>query len=151
MNGRIFIDSRRRRQSVASVSFRTIRIERMRHVFKAVLWILAVLLHEAVARVAVVVDAVLRLEFLNELESPGGMRTGDSVAQRFAGMQQDFLQAAVDAHVLVFRQVAQESGQSLLKTDGEVYALNLERRTRFGKTMPEHESMAAEISDHVIA
>ncbi|HJX30091.1 MAG TPA: hypothetical protein VJ885_19475 [Thermoanaerobaculia bacterium] len=46
------------------------------------------LFNEAIARVTVVVDPVFRFQFLDVSELASGVRAGDAVTERLAGVQQ---------------------------------------------------------------
>src|SRR5258707_4875933 len=71
------------------------------------------LLVEPVARVAVVIDAVLLLQFLDVMEGRLSVRP-----DAFVRMQQHLLQATAHAHVFVLRQVLEQSGKPLLHRTG---------------------------------
>src|SRR5215471_9760821 len=70
-----------------------------------------------VARVAVVVDAVLLLQLLDLPEVGSGVRAGDAIAERLARVQQDFLEAAGQRHALVRSEIGQQRGEPLLEAD----------------------------------
>ena len=85
-------------------------------------------LDEAIARMAVVVDAMLLLQFLNVVELSPGVRAGNPIAQRFVGMQQDLLEAAAQAHALILGQVVEQRGEAFFQAHRDVDPLDLERR-----------------------
>src|SRR5687768_9796420 len=87
------------------------------------------LFDEPVARVAVVVDAVLLLQVLDVGELLPRVRAGHAVAEGLTRVQQDLLQAAREAHALVGGQVLQEGGETLLQAHRDVHPLDLDRRT----------------------
>src|SRR6187549_3733479 len=111
----------------------------------------APLLDKAIARMAVVVDAVLCLQFLDVSELAPGMRAGDAVAERLAGVQQDLFEATGQAHPLVLGQVLQQSGEALLQTHRDIHPLDLDRRADVVDVMSESEDVPVQVADRVVA
>lgn len=109
------------------------------------------LLHKPIARVRVVVDAVLCFQFLDVVEISFCVWAGDTVAEGLAGVEQDFFQTTVRCHVLVLGEVVQECGEALFKTHRNVYPLDLKRRLCVLQAVAEDEVIAVEIADGVIA
>src|SRR5438552_12057698 len=68
-------------------------------------WNRTLLLHKSVAAVRIVVDPVLLLQFLDVSEGSLAMRTGHALAERLVGVEQDFLEAATERHMLVLREL----------------------------------------------
>src|SRR5215210_8681960 len=99
----------------------------------------------------VVVDAVLRFQFLDVTELAPGMRAGDAVAERLAGVQQDFLETAGQAHPLVLGQVLQQGGETLLHAHRHIHALDLDTGPSAVDVMPESEEVPRQIPDRVVA
>src|SRR5687767_752998 len=87
----------------------------------------AIPLDEAVARVAVVVDAVLSLQVLDVAQVALRVGTGHSITERLERVQERFFEAATHTHALVRGQVGQHGGEAPLESDGHVDALDLER------------------------
>src|SRR6266851_7209801 len=88
------------------------------------------LFDKAVARMAVVVDAVFLFQLLNVGERSLGVRAGDAVAERLVRVQQNLLETARQAHMLVRGQVVEQRGKTFLEPHRDVYTLDLERRAR---------------------
>jgi hypothetical protein len=91
-----------------------------------VLW----LFDEAVARVAVVVNGVLRFQLLNISELALGMRAGDAIAERLASVQQDFFETTRQAHAFVAGQIMEQSGKTLFQSHRNLHALNFDGRPK---------------------
>src|SRR5262249_33260121 len=108
-------------------------------------------LDEAVARVSVVVDTVLRPELTNELEGLLAMRAGDAIAERLERVQQGLFDTRAHAHALVDGEVGEQAREPRLEAHGHVDALDLERRPRARQSMPEYELVAVGIADSVVA
>src|SRR5207249_213802 len=68
----------------------------------------SLLFDKAVARVAVVVDAVFLLQLLNVFERSPGVRAGDAVAERLVRVQKNLLETARHGHVLVHGQILKQ-------------------------------------------
>src|SRR5689334_19746492 len=98
-------------------------------------------LDEAVARVAVVVDPVLRLERRDVAEVAPGVRTRHAIAavQRPEGVEQRLLETVADGHPLAARQLLEQGGQPSLEPHRHVDALDLERRLPARRVVPEGE------------
>src|SRR3954468_8974631 len=101
---------------------------------------------EPIAPVAVVIDAVLLLQFLDVPEIAFRMRS-DAVER----VQQRLLETTVHGHALVLRQILKQRNKALLETDRDVDALDLDRRTKVEERMPERQHVAVQIAHAVIA
>src|SRR3954464_781610 len=101
---------------------------------------------EAIAPVAVVIDAVLLLQFLDVPEIAFRMRS-DAVER----VQQRLLETTVHGHVLVLRQILKQRGKALLETDRDVDALDLDPRSEVEQWMPEREHVPVQIVHAVVA
>jgi len=66
---------------------------------------------------AVIVDTVLLFQLLNVFERSFGMRTGNAITQRLAGVQEDFFQTAIQAHSFMLGKITEQSSQALLQSD----------------------------------
>ncbi len=65
------------------------------------------------------------------------MWAGDAVAERFAGVQQNFFETTIQAHALVFGQIVEQRRQPFLQPHRHVYALDFQRRSRIEQLVPE--------------
>lgn len=100
---------------------------------------------------AIVVDAVLQFEFLNIAERSLGMRAGNAVAERLAGVKENFFEATIHVHALMDGQIVEQRGETFLQTHGNIDALDLERLTHIVLVMPENEVVPVQIPDYVVA
>jgi hypothetical protein len=107
--------------------------------------------NKAIAGVAVVIDAVLSFEFLDMPQRGLGVRTGDAIAQRFAGVEKDFFEATGETHPLVFGEIAEESGEPFLDANGQIDPLDWDRIADSINVMAETEFVAVKIANPVVA
>jgi len=112
---------------------------------------LPLLLDKTVARMAIVVDAVLQFEFLNVVESSFGMQAGNAVAKRLARVKEYLFEATIHGHTLMVGQILEQRGETFLQTHGNIHALNLESRARVEQVMSEHEVVPVQIPDCIVA
>lgn len=94
---------------------------------------------------AIVVDAVLLFEFLNIAERSFGMRAGNTVAKRLAGMKENFFEATIHSHALMLGQIVEQAGETFLQTHGNIDAFDLERLNHVVLVMSEHEVVSVQI------
>ncbi|CAA9307443.1 MAG: hypothetical protein AVDCRST_MAG11-1231 [uncultured Gemmatimonadaceae bacterium] len=108
-------------------------------------------LHEPVARVTVVVDAVLALQRLDVPKVGLRVRAGHAVAEWLERVQERLLETAAHAHSLVRGQLGQGGRETALESDGDVHALDLERRLPARNAVPEGERVSVQVPDRVVA
>src|SRR3954454_21443787 len=102
-------------------------------------------LHEPVARVGVVVDAVLGFDLPDVVEVGLCVR-----ADAVAGVEEDFFEAAGQRHPLVRGEIVEQRGQALFEADGDVDAFDRERRILRLQTLAEDEVVSIEVTDGVL-
>src|SRR4030095_5969416 len=66
-------------------------------------------------------------------------------------MQQDFLETAIKAHVLVLGQIMEQGGETLLQSHRDIHPFNLERWSGARQAMSKVEIVAGQIADRVFA
>ena len=66
-------------------------------------------------------------------------------------MQQDLLEAALEAHALLVGEVGEECGEALLEADGDVDALDLDGVAHVVDVVAEGQAVAVEVADAVVA
>lgn len=108
-------------------------------------------LDEAIARVAVVVDAVLFLKLLNVPELTLRVRARNSIAEWLVGVQKNFFKATRHAQPLVLGEIVEQGGKSLLQAHGHIHALDLQRFAGVEQVMSEFKLVSVEIPYSVIA
>src|SRR5688572_4702655 len=108
-------------------------------------------LYEAIAAVAVVINAVLDLELLDVPELPCRVRTGHPVAQRLVGVQQNLLEAARQTHPLVPGQIREQRRQPFLQPDRDVHPFDRQRIAHGVDVVPEVELVAVKVANPVVA
>jgi len=84
---------------------------------------------------AVIVDAVLFLQFLNVPELSLGMRAGYTITERLIRVQKYFLHTTGKAHVFVRSEIMQQGGKTLLQPQRHVHTLNLHWRAHVEQRM----------------
>src|SRR5262249_8899846 len=105
-----------------------------------------------VARVRIVVDAVLLFQLLDLPEIRFGVRAGDAVADRLARVPQDLREAAARGHPLVRGEILQQRREPLLETHRHVHPLDLQRRrVVMTETVAEGQRVTVAIADAEIA
>lgn len=109
------------------------------------------LFYKAITRVAVVVDGVLGFQLLNISELALGRRAGDAVAERLAGVEQDFFETTRQAHAFVRSKIMEQSGEAFLQTQGNLHTLNFDGRLTVVNVMPEIEEVPMQVSHGIVA
>ena len=67
---------------------------------------IGILLHESIAGMAVVIDAVFFFQLLNVVEIGDGVRAGHTVAETLERVEKRLFEAAGETHPLVLGQIA---------------------------------------------
>ena len=100
---------------------------------------------------AVVINAVFLFEVLDVAEGGGGVRAGDAVPVRFAGVEEDFFEAVGDGHALVLGEIVQKGGETFFEAEGHIDAFDGDGRALGVNVVTEGNAVAVEIDDGVIA
>lgn len=108
-------------------------------------------LRESVARVAIVVDAVLLFQLQDVVQRSLRVRAGDAVPEWFASVQQDLFEATGQAHALVPGEIVEQSGEALLQSHRNTHALDRQRRFGARKTMSEAEMVTLQVAHGVVS
>src|SRR5687767_5843055 len=109
------------------------------------------LFSKPVARVRIVVDPVLPLEFLDVRQLALRVRACDAVTVGFVGVKQNLLHAARQAHAFVSGEIVQERRQSLLESQRNVDAFDPDLRACSIQSMAESETVPVKIGHAIVA
>jgi hypothetical protein len=89
-------------------------------------------------------------EFLKVPELALGMWAGNAVTQGLIGMQEDFFQAAAQAHVFVPGEIVEKASKTFFQTHWNVNALNFYHRAGVEDGVPKAKIITMEIANGIV-